>query len=323
MENYRVLMEVLKWLGVEELLTSTAQVSAKWREVSDSRELWLDLFPMCVDLGDLCPKRYYATHFTKSVFVVTSSVLKQYYVVSKLWVEKTLSRLIETNWKTSMTLALPHTLFICGTTSRLENTYTINTHTGTVRVLSTLNPHRQGIGLISVDGVVYAFGGTNTLQTNRLDLKGTMWGTISGATVKRELFNPCLHRKTVYLLGGTGQEAPGEKFDLLTESFSLMSLKLDIETCFALIHKGLLILISDNIYIKRKLTSHKPVTTHKLPNPHLWPNCSNGFDPVIVDNKAFILYRAKGLIVEMDLTLFVWEAYPYQGEVKPRLKGRA
>lgn len=323
MDSYRVLVEVLKWLGPIDLLTSTGEVSSRWREVSDSRELWLDLLPVAVDLGDSCPKRYYAAHFTKSVYVVSNNSLKRYYVAAKIWVEKPLSRGIETNWQTAMTLPLPHTLFVCGTMSRREDTCSINTQTGTVRVLGTLNPHRQGVGLISVNGIVYAFGGVNTVQANKHDLKGIMWTQISGSTVKRAYFNPCLKGEIVYLLGGTGEEAQGEKYNVHTGNFSLMSLKLEISACAALIHNKDLIIITGYEYITRKLTSNAPAATQPMPKPYLHPSFYSGFDPVIVDNKAFFLHRAQARVVEMDLTAFTWEAYPYKGEIQPKMKGRA
>ena len=322
MDSYRVLIEVLKWLGPRDLLSSTGEVSSRWREVSDSRELWQDLLPVAVDLGDTCPKQYYAAHFTKSVYVVSDNSLKRYYVVAKIWVEKPLSRSIETDWHAAMTLALPHTLFLL-TMSRREDTFSINTHTGTVRVLGTLSPHRQGVGLISVSGVVYAFGGVDTLQANKHDLKGLLWGRIDGATVKRSYFNPCLKGEMVYLVGGSREEAQGEKYNVHTGTFSLMPLKLDLDTCAALIHNGDLILITGFEYITKKLTSKAPAATHPMPKPHLFPTFYSGFDPVVVDNKAFFLHRAQARVVEMDLTAFTWEAYPYKGEIQPRMKGRA
>jgi len=322
MDNYRAIMEVAKWLGPEDLLRSTEEVNSKWREVSASRELWLDLLPVPVDLGGACPKQYYSTHFTKSVYVVTSSALKRYYVVAKIWVVKPLSKAIETDWQTSMTLPLPSTLLICGTMSRRENTFTVNTHTGKVRVLGSINPHRQGIGLISTNGVAYAFGGVNTLQTNKLDLKGTMWAAIAGATVKRAYFNPCLQGEIVYLLGGSREESQGEKYDLRTGSFSLMSLKLDINVSFALIRNETLIIVTGFDYIKRKLTSQKPVIMHKMPKPWLFPSFHSSYDPVTVGTKAFILHRAGAQVVELDLTAFTWEAASYEGEIRPRMKGR-
>jgi len=53
-----------------------------------------------------------------------------------------------------------------------------------------------------VEGIVYVFGGKKTYLAHKYDLKRAIWKDITGATVCKVHFNPCLKDQAIYLAGG-------------------------------------------------------------------------------------------------------------------------
>ena len=320
MDNYRAIIEVLKFADPADVLRQACCVHSKWNEVCASRELWHLYLPEETDLGSEHPKLVYHRRFTRSVFIVLSTKLLRFYIDSKTWSDLSLSKPVEIDYMSSVTRPELDFLFVCGAMSRRENTFKVGVRSGEVRLLSALNPHRTAMGILTHEGAVYAFNGKKGPEScsncNKFDVKREIWVQLQFSQEKRSFFNPCLYRGQAYLVGGTSEMAPCEVYNLNLNSFAPISVEIAFPNAVSVISGSNLLAISNKkvatIKLSPKISAKK--TKAKLP-VNLEQYFYSGFDPILKNGLLIVVHRGEGRVVELNVATLQWESYSYEGDI--------
>jgi len=318
MDNFRAVIEVLKWASPRDTLKNASIVTRRWQEVSDSEELWRHFLPPDSDPQGAASKLYFHANFTNSVFVVLPNKLLRYYVTPGTWSESSLSQRIAIETNVSVTRVSEDSLLVIGAKSAHANTLKVNIHTGEVEVMPELSPHRGWIGVISIEGVTYAFCGETSagaLQNcNTFSLATLTWTDIHRAGQKRSRFTPCAAASSIYLLGSNSRNPlPGEVYDRLSGRFNPLHFSLPYDSCISIVHDGTLLVISPDEVFTKPIGSSKAGQTTPLKKT-LFGDVSSGYDPLICGDYVYFLQREFSRVVKFTLSTKKWTGYGYKGE---------
>lgn len=319
MDNYRAVIEVLKWSNPKDTLKTASIVDKRWQEVSDSEELWRHFLPPDSDPQGTTSKLYFLQNFTSSVFVVLSAKLLRCYVKQGTWSEQPLSRRIAINTSMSVTRISEDSLLVIGGKSANSNTLKVDIHTGEVQVLPELSPHRSWIGVISIEKITYAFcgetsDGTKLQSCNTFSLAALAWTKIHKAGQKRSRFTPCATEKCIYLLGSSSEDPlPCEVYYRLSGEFHPVQFSLPYDSSVSIVHNGSFLVISPDKVFTKPVGSAKLGQTTTLKKT-LFADVSSGYDPLVCGNYLYFLQREFSRVVKFALDTNTWTSYGYKGE---------
>ena len=320
MEAYRVVIEVLKFATPRDVLKGANTVHSKWAEACESKELWYEFVGRRAEETDVHPKLTYKRLWESSVFVVLESKLLRFCLGAREWHETPLAKKIDIDWTSSTVKIDSDSILVFGISSRKDNTYKINVHTGKMKALATLTPHRQGMGVILIEDSVYAFcGNMNSKETelsSSFNIPRLCWKPLPNALTKRSFFNPCKHSNLVYLMGGTEELSPGETYSPVNNSFTAISTKWSNRCVSIFVHSCLYIIGEQKALVKE---GHQKGRKQAI-RDSLWGHFWSGYTPLIYEGKLVVLQRARGRLVQLDLGTMEWVSFGYEGGKQPRRK---
>lgn len=316
MNQYRAVLEVLKWMHPSDILNGPYYVTKRWVEACNSSELWAEFLPTGTIIQDISPKLMYFQLFTNQLFVVLADRLLSFDVTTHIWSEKHLSRQLPVEIRAGITLAGLDYVLVLSLNSRTENNVRIRISTGEVESLPLMTPDRCAMGVISCYGRTYAFCGITSSPTqycNMFTHKSLEWTKLQKAEQKRYHFNPCEHAKLIYLLGGNSEKVPAETYNTLIGTFTSLPYSLKIATCVSFICEGNGVVVTKSKLTERKLASGNISRTVKL-FPSLVSDVYTGFSPIIHSGNAYFLQRTFARVVEVSLDTGKWQGHWYPGE---------
>ena len=138
---------------------------------------------------------------------------------------------------------------------------------GSVEFVSKLTSIRDSPGVIIHGNELYAFGGRNSLPLNTVEMtvftrKSPQFSLLRNKMhCERTNFNPCIHKKSVFLIGFNIRI---EVFHVQTHEFTLLNLLLfDSESCFSAINSDKIEILSKNYEYSINLADFKLLNYNK------------------------------------------------------------
>lgn len=222
------LLEVLQFLSPSDVLLGVARVSRYWHEIADIEALWEEFLSR---LGEKkhgkSAKEMYRHSVSLYLPVLTCTVLNKFELNSLSWSQIPLSVPVKLTYFISIVRLPDCHLFVTGANRPLD-TFRVHSLSGCVTPLQSLPIHRNNIGLIRHNTVIYAFGGYESVYLStceKYDTRTEAWASLSEAMSPRASFNPTMHKSRIYLIGGWSS-GECEAFDTVSETFALLALTL-------------------------------------------------------------------------------------------------
>jgi hypothetical protein len=253
MDSFRAVLEVAKFMEPVEIVQSYEKVAALFARAANADELWLSFILTAnpnfgrLNLSIESAKAYYLREFIKKLPELSCEALKIYCLPILKPIIRLLSRPIRID-PGSIYLFLPDDrLFLCG--GILNLTYLIDSYTGVVSESAPMLVERSLPGVISVGGLVYAFGGLRGSDPlRRAEKWKTDWCDLPKMSFPHYSFSPCCLNASVFLFTCQGCEV----FKVRTQVFSPLDLKLAIpvDGAIAGIVRNELLLVSKNTVMR-------------------------------------------------------------------------
>ena len=274
MEQYRAILEVLRFLSFQEVL-KCGQVCALWCKVTEANELWQRLGE---DLGLGCSSKlsFRADLLQCSLFVQKHRQFGVYNCILKTWQRVALEKRIFFSYSRSH-LVLPDGLMItCGGTHK--HAYTYHLQTRKLKELPPMPKCRQYPGLCADSHFLYVFGGSYSSDFEscvKLCLQSWKWMDMPDMLEARRNVHPCRLETIIYLCGSSFS---CEKYDIERDEFSLLPLKLEFKPRFGVIFEGELVVITTNSIYRKGVEIRHNVDQFYL--------CSQ-MNPIVLQDKVF------------------------------------
>lgn len=219
-QQYRSLLEALKWLSMQEVLH--LRFSCKqWQLVCDCDEIWLH-FLVCLGYLGPCmgkPKAVYKeAYLNQCLALAEETIVIRYYPGRKESKYTNLQTLLKGSFET--VLIDNDTLFCCA----IDRSFVISLQTGLVQPKAPMVISRTSVGLCVLKSYIYALcGAVGKIATDvceRFSLQTDHWETLPHAQRPRQSFNPAIHDGLIYLSGGSSSSI--ETFNPTSLLFTLL-----------------------------------------------------------------------------------------------------
>ena len=313
MRSHRCVLEVLKFLPAEDVLSSVSQVSRLYSGLSQCTELWFDLLETAFATGpptETPPKDYYRTLNRKVIPVVGLNSVRFFSVVTEKWTEKPLSTPVSIDRFASVVVWTGKRLFLTGVSDDLGDTLCITLRSGTVTYLSPLRFHRNSIGVVQVDGEIYSFCGFEGGYRRECEVftGGKGWKELPNAEFARAAFNPAENNGKIYLMGGCGTVS-NEYFDRRSVQFVSLPVVIPGQRCtVSVFAENDLIAVQNNSVFQFRLENPSEIAGFSL-NCNLgkafWSACA----VVEHDGEIFVHQRCSRRIVAVNIGKKTWKQY--------------
>lgn len=320
MESKRAILEVFKLLQPRDVLIACEEVSSLWAKAAANEELW-HCFDEDLGLGyssSADPKAAYRTAaYNKHCLIyVKSNVLYFYHCQREtLYQSLSLSSPVEASYGTTIVLLKEGSVLLCGgidyviedRTMRVMNSSIRIEANGTVQPLLSMLSRRAYPAAIEVLSTLYLFCGylTSSLSScEKLSLwpittiANRPWQSLPSTTCPRQPCNPCALHSYIYLCGRWNNEQSYERFDTVTETFTLINVG-DVPGTgvrSSVIYEGQVIVVGAT-----KLTRFSPETGQTSAQSLPGVFTQSAMNPVLEGDKLHTLDQTSGLVYCLNL----------------------
>ena len=256
----RSCMEVLKFSSAEDILRSTSQVCALWRELSNDNELWYELLGQDCESG-LGPKESYreTRRLRLAIFNPQLQELQLYCCSSSSEVSFPLPSDCLFTWNSAHVFLDSRRILTCGHQRSLysSDSFLICIPSQSCQQIANMTEERVGHGIIAVNKIAYVFGGYGPKKScESLGLDLTWRKLPQDMTSARAWFTPCADQQSIYLCGGGVGFC--ERWDIISECFFDLPLKLPSDYCSACsaYYKNCVVIVTNTDLHVYNTTSH-------------------------------------------------------------------
>ena len=251
MERRRSVLEVMKWVGVQDLLSSVAQVSLLWHELTTCSELWHGLYEDCFHrpCDSHTPQTSFLTDYlqTFSLLFIRNSTATVISIPKFPSPDSFLTISLNFDFgpldKNAYCL-LPGFKALHFGIEKQKNTHLMDFRSGEVTEIAPMYESHLYPGQIHYHHYIYLFG-TDTNTAEKLHIPSLHWTLIEDKMKTRHegyAITASLHGKQVYLV----DHVDIERFDMESERFSgALQVKPPESWCYSLgmVYEDCLILL--------------------------------------------------------------------------------
>jgi len=210
MELNRCVLEVLKWLEVQDLLRNTSCVSRQWLRLSDSSEVWhsqcesSDITEPDIVLCASTPKLAYkelANQSIHNLVIVTTDELKLFDCRKH---ESVLSRTVKVSSTCSAVMVRNHQVFFTGGQDTRNSAFLYDFKRDQTQDYPNMLDSRRYHGSAIIQKQVFLFGGdfSHCQTAEKCSLRQKVWTWLPPLPLQRSAFTPCVQKRSIYLCGG-------------------------------------------------------------------------------------------------------------------------